>query len=230
MVKYRHEYKYIIDERRKEILKLRSEGLLERDPHVGEDGVYMIRSLYFDSLEDGCFYENENGEDSREKYRIRIYDCDSSRISLECKAKERTMTKKTACLISCRQCERFMQGEIPEPEGQTQAAMFHQMRVRNLRPVVIVQYMRTPFISQAGNVRVTYDEAIASSDDIDGFFEPDIPFRSILPVGCSILEVKWDELLAAYIKEQMELDNLQWSSFSKYYLCRKYNSHGGVRL
>ena len=127
-----------------------------------------------------------------------------------------------------------MQGEIPEPEetdeGQAQAAMFHQMRIRNLRPVVIVQYMRTPFISQAGNVRVTYDEAVASSDDIDGFFEPDIPFRSILPVGCSILEVKWDELLAAYIKEQLELGSLQWSSFSKYYLCRKYNSHGGVRL
>ena len=232
MIKYRHEYKYIIDERQKEILKLRSQGLLERDPHVGEDGVYMIRSLYFDSLEDSCFYENENGEDPREKYRIRIYDCDGSRISLECKAKERMMTKKTSCLISRRQCERFMQGEIPEPEEEVagQAAMFHQMRVRNLRPVVIVQYMRTPFISQAGNVRVTYDEAVASSDDIAGFFEPDIPLRSILPVGCSILEVKWDELLATYIKEQLELGSLQWSSFSKYYLCRKYNSHGGVRL
>ncbi|MDE6214070.1 MAG: polyphosphate polymerase domain-containing protein, partial [Lachnospiraceae bacterium] len=225
---------YIIDERQKVILKLRSQGLLEPDPHVVEEGVYTISSLYFDSLEDSCFYENENGEDPREKYRIRIYDCDSSRISLECKAKERMMTKKTSCLISRGQCERFMQGEIPEPEetdeGQAQAAMFHQMRIRNLRPVVIVQYMRTPFISQAGNVRVTYDEAVASSDDIDGFFEPDIPFRSILPVGCSILEVKWDELLAAYIKEQLELGSLQWSSFSKYYLCRKYNSHGGVRL
>lgn len=234
MVKYRHEYKYIIDERQKAILKLRSQGLLEPDPHVGEDGVYTIRSLYFDSLEDSCFYENENGEDPREKYRIRIYDCDSSRISLECKAKERMMTKKTACLISRRQCERFMQGEIPEPEetaeGQMQAAMFHQMRVRNLRPVVIVQYMRTPFISQAGNVRVTFDEAIVSSDDIEGFFEPDITLRSVLPVGSSILEMKWDELLATYIKEQLELDSLQWSSFSKYYLCRKYNSHGGVRL
>lgn len=233
VVKYRHEYKYMIDERQKEILKLRSFGLLERDPHVGKDGVYLIRSLYFDSLEDACFYENENGDDPREKYRIRIYGHDDSRISLECKAKERTMTKKTACLISRGQCERFMRGDIPEPEAGEdegrQSAMFCRMRLKNLRPVVIVQYMRTPFIMQTGNVRVTFDEAIASSHDIEGFFEPDIPLRSVLPAGRSILEVKWDELLASYIKERLELDSLQWSSFSKYYLCRKYNCHGGVR-
>ena len=104
--------------------------------------------------------------------------------------------------------------------------MFAQMRLKSLRPVVIVQYARMPFVCDAGNVRVTFDDSIASANDIAGFLQPEIPLRSVLGTGESILEVKWDELLPSYVKEQMALDSLQWTSFSKYYLCRKYNCCG----
>jgi len=233
VTEYRHEYKYMIDAGQKAVLKLRAQGVLERDAHAGADGAYLIRSLYFDSPDDACFYENENGDDPREKYRIRFYNCDASRISLECKAKRRGMTRKTACPITRGQCERFMAGEIPEPDGEVsprQPAMFAQMRLKSLRPVVIVQYVRMPFVCDAGNVRVTFDDSIASANDIAGFLQPEIPIRSVLGTGESILEVKWDELLPSYVKEQMALASLQWTSFSKYYLCRKYNCCGGVRV
>lgn len=233
MTEYRHEYKYQIDAMQREVLKLRTQGVLERDVHAGEDGTYLIRSLYFDSPEDACFYENEDGVDPREKYRIRIYNCDSARISLECKEKRRGMTKKTACLITPDQCESFMEGRIPAADwrvSKSQERLFYRMRERNLRPVVIVQYMRTPYVCAAGNVRVTFDDAIASSNAIDCFFWEDIPLRGVLPAGGSILEVKWDELLPSYIKGQLELDSLQWTAFSKYYLCRRYNCYGGVRI
>lgn len=233
MTEYRHEYKYQIDAMQKEVLKLRAQGVLERDSHAGEKGEYLIRSLYFDSPEDACFYENEDGVDPREKYRIRIYNWDSARISLECKAKMRGMTRKTACLITKDQCVRFMEGLIPEADesvSRGQNRLFYRMRERNLRPVVIVQYVRAPYVCLAGNVRVTFDDAISSSNEIDGFLREDIPLRSVLPVGESILEVKWDELLPSYIREQLELDFLRWTAFSKYYLCRRYNCYGGVRI
>ena len=233
MTEYRHEYKYMIDAMQKEVLQLRAQGVMERDVHAGADGEYLIRSLYFDGPEDTCFYENENGDDPREKYRIRFYNGDASRISLECKAKKRGMTRKTACPVTADQCRQFMAGEIPEPlleVSPKQAAMFGQMRLKGLRPVVIVQYTRSPYVCEAGNVRVTFDDAIASSNDIAGFLMPEIALRGVLPVGRSILEVKWDELLPTYIKGQLALDSLQWMSFSKYYLCRKYNCCGGVRV
>lgn len=233
MVKYRHEYKYMIDAMQKEILRIRAGGILQRDAHAGADGEYMIRSLYFDGLEDSCFFENEDGDDPREKYRIRFYNCDSRRISLECKAKSRGMTRKTSCPVTLTQCRLFMEGCIPEPQPEVspnQAAMFSQMRLKNLRPVVIVQYTRAPYVERTGNVRVTFDDCIASSNEITGFLDEDIPLRSVLPAGSSILEVKWDEFLPSYIKGQLELDMLQWTSFSKYYLCRKYNCYGGVRI
>ncbi len=208
-------------------------GSLYPDEHADKNGEYLIRSLYFDSLEDDCFYENEEGSDPREKYRIRYYNCDDSRIALECKAKKRNMTRKTSCPITLSQCRSFMEGRIPEPEREVspnQEAMFWQMRLRRLRPVVIVQYVRKPYVYRAGNVRVTFDYHIASSNDIAGFLNPRIPFRQVLPTGQSILEVKWDEFLPSYIKEQLELDSLRQTSFSKYYLCRKYNCYGGIRV
>ena len=54
--KYRHEYKYICDAMQNAVLKTRAQGILKRDEHTGLDGAYRIRSLYFDDLEDKCYY------------------------------------------------------------------------------------------------------------------------------------------------------------------------------
>ena len=55
---------------------------------------------------------------------------------------------------------------------------------------------------------------------VDRFFEPDIPLRPILQTGRGVLEVKWDELLPSWLYASLQLDGLQWTNFSKYYLCR----------
>ena len=81
---FRHELKYLITTAQVEMLKSRLTGILSPDSHaVG--GSYRIRSLYFDDYDDRCFYENENGVDPREKFRIRIYNGSTDRITLECK-------------------------------------------------------------------------------------------------------------------------------------------------
>ena len=43
----------------------------------------MVRSLYFDDLNDSYMQENEDGIDNRRKFRIRIYEGDTSLIHLE---------------------------------------------------------------------------------------------------------------------------------------------------
>ena len=63
--RYRHEYKYLTDSVQEAILLIRAKGLLERDPHAGETGSYLVRSLYFDDREDTCLWENESGTDLR---------------------------------------------------------------------------------------------------------------------------------------------------------------------
>ncbi len=80
--KYRHEYKYPISDLEATVLKQRLNGVMPLDAHVGPSGMYLISSLYFDDYYNSCFYDNENGTDPREKFRIRIYNHSSSRISL----------------------------------------------------------------------------------------------------------------------------------------------------
>ena len=93
--KSRHEMKYQTSAGELVLLKNRINHLVPLDAHVGPSGYYSIRSLYFDDYENRCYYENENGTDPREKFRIRIYNHSTERIKLECKRKERGKTHQT---------------------------------------------------------------------------------------------------------------------------------------
>lgn len=224
--KYRHELKYIISQAEYEILKLRLSKVTELDSHVMGTGKYNIRSVYFDDYYDRYFYENLSGTDPREKFRIRIYNHDSSRISLECKRKERGKTLKTACLITKEQCERITRGDYLSGVNEQPPVMrklTNEMRLHNLKPVVIVEYERIPYVYKQGNVRITLDTNISSSQAINRFFDEVIPKRPVLQTGMQLLEVKYDEFLPDFIYQSLQLENLQQTAFSKYFLCRQYN-------
>ena len=230
---FRHEYKYLCTNTQLRAEEARLRSLLRPDPHAGPDGRYCIRSLYFDDPEDGCLRENEDGTDPRAKYPLRIYNSDGRRISLERKAKVRSMTHKDAVLVSRDAAEALMAGQIPFPEPGDPPLlrrMLTDMGLRVLRPKVVVEYERIPFVLGTGNVRITLDEQIVSSQAVDRFFEREIPMRPVLPTGQGVLEVKWDELLPSWLYGSLQLEGLQWTAFSKYYLCRKYNTMGGIDL
>ena len=98
-----------------------------------------------------------------------------------------------------------------------------QMMTRKLRPVVIVEYVRIPYVYKNGNVRITLDTNIASSSAVETFLDPHISGRPVLPVGQQLLEVKYDEYLPDFIYRSLMLPSLRQTAFSKYYICRKYS-------
>lgn len=223
---FRHEFKYVCSCGQMEVLKVRLQGLVPLDPHVGQEGAYSIRSLYFDDYYDRYLYENEAGTDPREKFRIRIYNHSSARISLELKKKVRGKTQKLSCPLTEEQCRTLMAGEIPEIAKDAPALLQKlvlEMRIRLLRPKVIVEYERVPYIYPQGNVRITFDQNIRSSNRADLFLEEQIPARPVMPAGQHILEVKYDEYLPDFIYRAVQMENLRQTAFSKYYLCRKYH-------
>lgn len=91
---------------------------------------------------------------------------------------------------------------------------------RGMKPKVMVVYERIPFVEKAGNVRVTLDRNIASSTDYGNFFQKNLAKQPVLQKGRHLLEVKYDEFLPAYIKENLESGRLRQTTFSKYYICR----------
>ena len=224
--KYRHELKYVISETDRVLIKSRLEHLIPLDSHVKDTGVYSIRSLYFDDYDNRCFMENASGTDPREKFRIRIYNGSAKRISLELKKKERGKTLKLSCPLTEEQCRLLMSGRLPAPDASYPPLLqklLMQMRTRLLRPVVIVEYDRIPYVCRDGNVRITLDMNISSSSRTECFLDPVIARRPVMDAGSHILEVKYDEFLPDYIKISLELGTLRQTSFSKFYLCRYYH-------
>ena len=225
-MKFRHELKYVVSAAQVELIKNRVEHLLPRDAHAGEKGMYAIRSLYFDDYENRCYRENEDGTDPREKFRIRIYNHSAEKIRLECKRKERGMTHKESCPLTEMQTRMLMDGRaLPDIASQPPVLrkLTMQMLTRRMRPVVIVEYERVPYVYELGNVRITLDCNITSSSAVRSFLEDQIPKRPVMPTGQQLLEVKYDEYLPDFIYRNLQLHSLRQTAFSKYYICRKFS-------
>ncbi len=228
-MEYRNELKYVVSETQLVLLENRIRNLIRPDRHAGSDGTYRIRSLYFDDCENTCYQENEMGTDPREKFRIRIYNSDAGRISLELKKKQHSMTQKISCFLTEEQCRELMAGR-PLPVDPSYPPVLQKlnllMRTRLMKPRVIVEYDRTPFVEKLGNTRVTLDRNIRSSDAVLSFLEKDIPGRPVMPVGKQILEVKYDEFLPDHLYRNLQLSSMRQTAFSKYYLCRRFSLTG----
>ncbi|MBQ9227759.1 MAG: polyphosphate polymerase domain-containing protein [Eubacterium sp.] len=227
---YRHEYKYIINPYQLEDLRLRLPTIMQSDAHTDSGGEYQIRSLYFDDYENSSFYDKENGTDSREKFRIRIYNGSADVIKLELKKKERGKTLKKACSLTKEQAEQIISGNgVIWDDGMPPLLkkFYVLQKTVNLQPKVIVEYDRAPFVCENGNVRVTLDLNLRTTADINRFFDKQTNCALILPTGTNLLEVKFDEFLPDYIYQTVQLNNLQQTSFSKFYLCRQF---GGILI
>lgn len=225
--RYRHEYKYILSQAQILMEDAKINTIAELDSYVGEQGYYNIRSLYFDDYENSCFMANENGIDNREKYRIRIYNGAKERIKLELKQKSHGMTLKRNCGISLQQCEMLMAGRVPSDIKEDQQVLWklaYLMETRLMMPKIIVDYDRIPYVYRPddANVRITFDKNIKSINDTNTFLDLRVGGRGILPVGSALMEVKFDDFIPDEIYSLLQLNGLQVSTFSKYYLCRKF--------
>lgn len=223
-MEYRNELKYVCSEGELIQIKARIKSFCRLDPHVGKEGIYRIRSIYFDDRDDSCFYDNENGANQREKFRIRIYNEETSAIFLECKGKESNMTYKEHSFITKDMCNNILNEKfsVKNEKDKLLAKFYLQYKGKNLRPKVVVTYERMPFIYPIGNVRITLDRNIGGTIKVNNFFEKYLPVRPVMPKGQHILEVKYDKFLPDFLYEIMNLGELRQTAYSKYYYCRKF--------
>lgn len=225
--KYRHEYKYMIDAVTEGALLTKTKTVLKSDGNALNDGRYIIRSLYFDDVDNSCLQANLSGIDNRSKFRIRYYNDDYGFMRLEKKSKSHGMTLKESCEISEDEFWELFHGRhlrSSEESGMSmeKERLLSEFFIRGMRPSVIVTYERIPFVYKAGNVRVTFDRNLSSSTQVGKFLSGDYRQRPVFGVGKSLLEVKFDEFLPVHIKAALQMDGLRWTTFSKYYMCRVY--------
>ena len=223
-MKYRHEWKHQINQSDLLTLRSRLSAITGRDSHA-KDGTYEIRSLYFDNLTDKVLREKLDGVNKREKFRIRYYNGDTGLIRLEKKSKTNNLCLKQSIALTIEQTRSISQGEYdwmttsPEPLIQE---LYSKIISQGLRPKVIVDYIREPFVYAPGNVRITLDYKIRTGLKCTDFLNPDC-ITVPIPDSPIIQEVKWDEYLPDIIRKAVGLTNRQAQAFSKYAACRMYD-------
>jgi len=227
-LKFRNEYKHIINKNHAAVLKSRLKTLLKTDPFAEKNGEYFIRSLYFDTYEDKFLYEKLNGVPFRHKYRIRFYDFNCSQIKIENKIKIYNSTAKLITEVTKEEVEKIFDRDydfLKNSGDPMKTAFYQELTSAGLIPKTVVDYIRAPFIYPHGNVRITIDSDIRSPVGLIGvndFFNPDMPTVSVYPDERCVLEVKYDEFLPDFIRGIIQTESISTSSMSKYASCRKF--------
>ena len=223
---YRHELKYQINPADHHALRQRLRTVMKCDPHTGADGLYTIRSVCFDNYKDKALREKVYGAQKREKFRIRYYNDDFSYITLEKKIKHNDLCMKIDAHLTVEEYRRILQEPgawmLKHPQPLVRE-LYCKMKTQQLRPRVLVSYVREPYIYEAGNVRVTFDSHIRTS-----LFQRDFSDGAVSDISAAdtpgdiILEVKFDAFLPEVIRCLLQSEELRQQAFSKYGSCRRF--------
>lgn len=218
---FRHELKYLVSLPNAELIKMRLKHIMQCDPHAPE-GSYKIRSLYFDDYWNSAYNEKIMGVRNRRKYRIRIYNDSDAVIKLECKRKVDNYIHKTGASLTREETEAILQGRydfLLKKENPLCREFYYQCVSRVMRPRVIVDYEREPYICEAGDVRVTFDKNVRATSEMGDFFSSELPSSYVLEPGKAIMEVKFTEFMPRIIKEALPCGASENVAASKYVEC-----------
>lgn len=223
----RHELKYFINETDYLWLRDRIAAVMPLDSYANPTlRGYGIRSLYYDDIADNALFEKQEGESLRDKFRIRIYSHNKDRILLEKKSKVMYYTAKDSVTLTKEQCLGILSGDyntIYPSESPLLREFYALMRTRLMKPKVIVDYFREPYVYPAGNIRITFDLNIRS-----GLYGHDL-FNGVpacvpaLDPGTHVLEVKYDTFLPEHLRVILQGIPGQRIAVSKYVMCRRFH-------
>ncbi|MDR1737096.1 MAG: polyphosphate polymerase domain-containing protein [Oscillospiraceae bacterium] len=217
----RHELKYCVNGADCAQLRARLRAVAKPDGHAGVDGAYTVRSLYFDNYSDKAVTDKLSGQSRREKFRLRYYGGDTGFIRLEKKSKANRLCFKESADISAKECEELLSGNLGvlnRPDIPLFMELYTKMRAQNLRARSIVEYRREAYVFRAGNVRVTFDSGIKTSQSVSGFLDPGLAM--IPAASATVLEVKYDAFLPDIIRDTVKIGWRNQTEFSKYVAAR----------
>lgn len=219
----RHEIKHSINYADDLELSHRLRKLFRHDENADSHGVYRVSSLYFDTPYDKALRQKVDGINNREKFRLRVYNNDTSFIRLEKKMKIHGLCAKHSERITAEQVQRLLQGEIDfllESEHPLFWELYSKMRGQLLQPKTIVCYEREAFLYGPGNVRITIDRNLRTGQNSIDFLNTELHHVNVSE-GLAVLEVKYDAFLPEIVRLAVQTRNRRANAFSKYAVCRR---------
>lgn len=219
--RYRNEWKYLISYPEADLLKRRLTNYLRLDEHTSR-GRYKIRSLYFDDLWGSAFEEKMAGIESRQKWRVRVYNLSDDVIKLERKKKRGSYIHKDSASITKDELERVLRfdyAHLLEHESPLCREFYFELTSKLLRPKVMVDYEREPWVGREGDVRITFDYDVRAALGGWDLFDPTLPTLAALEPGKLVLEVKFTGFLPEGVRRLLTTNGLEFTALSKFTIC-----------
>lgn len=219
---FRQEKKYLMTVVDLEKLSRLLSQVMIVDEHNGAQG-YRIRSLYFDTLEDGDYNDKIDGLELRRKIRLRIYDPEGDFAMLEMKQKEGAYQKKRSLRLSRQDAEELTRGRydsLLHYRDPFAAECYGLMHYRCYRPKTVVEYDRRAYIAKENRIRITLDQHIRATETNAELFDPNLNLYPVLDLFQGVLEVKYNGFLLSYIKKLINTADRSELSASKYCMAR----------
>lgn len=218
----RQEKKYLVTLTDLYSLSDRLSQVMRRDAH-GDSTGYRVRSLYFDSLNEGDYNDKIDGLELRRKIRLRVYDPEGDFAILEMKQKQGSFQKKRSLRLRREDAQKLIAGRhgvllrYNEPFA---AECYGLMSRLCYRPKTVVEYQRQAFIAKENRIRITIDHHIIATESRLDLFAPNLNLYPVLDPFNAVLEVKYNGFLLSYIKDTVSQVNRSELSVSKYCLAR----------
>ncbi len=218
----RFERKFLLPLEEYHRLRGRLDALLSKDSHTGRDG-YAIRSLYFDTLWDGDYFEKQDGVQLRRKLRLRIYDPASEFAFLEMKQKEGEYQLKRSLRLSRAAAQSLARGAyspLLELRDDFADECYALLSMRGYRPKAVIEYRREAYTAPENDTRITFDREIRATESHMDLFDPILPLYPVMDQGQVVLEVKYNGFLLEYLRELVGACERAQTSASKYCMGR----------
>ena len=222
----RFEFKYVLSRALREQVEAELGHFVELDPYVqGQPHQqYFVRSLYFDDPQYTSFREKQDGQHSRSKFRIRTYArtiTDPAPWFLEIKGRYNNLVFKHRSPFTgefdLRACGYDLcRATLAHADA---GAVRHQFEFelyrRQLRPVVLVDYERRPYVSRFDpEFRLTFDCQLQTTATDTMFPAHGAAMRALVP-GYTVMEVKFRYRMPSWFHRIIQAFELRRVSISK---------------
>ncbi|MEM8710154.1 MAG: polyphosphate polymerase domain-containing protein [Planctomycetota bacterium] len=232
----RFEFKYVLTQEVRDELETQFQYFVELDPYVAtkEGAKYFVRSLYFDNDAHVNYWEKEDGKKHRQKFRLRTYTQDPSDGTprfLEIKGRHNNLVFKHRTPLLTEARDDVSPSTLWHPttndllahlaEGDVREAFQFDLHRKHLKPKMLVDYQRRPYISKYDpEFRITFDDSLHGT--ATGDLDPDGRHvsQAVLP-GYTILEVKFRFHVPKWFHRLIQTMELRRVSVSKYCACMK---------
>lgn len=183
---------------------------------------YLVRSLYFDTMDYHAYDQKIDGDNCRAKFRMRTYTKivpDVRTVRIELKLREGNHSIKKSVFVPMEEYLHFMRHRHWDTFQNPITTEFERrLLTTNLRPMVLVEYDREGYQTKLkSNLRITFDHNLRSSH-ANTLFPEDAFFRKLL-TRVVTLEIKFKDSRPLWLENLVRDHGLKVQANSKFTQC-----------